>query len=115
LSRALVRRFNNAGADDTVLSKDTRRRRYERGGPISDATARGDHFHVVRLMTPSALMAATRCRRRRGSRRRRRRRRRGFLRRGAADVAGRPQALLKLQQLAHEIQIGTDDWTYVFH
>lgn len=41
---------------------------------------------------------------------------RGLLgRAGAADTAGRSQALLKLQQLTHEIQIRTDDRTCVLH
>lgn len=87
--------------------------------PISDAAAGRDNFLAggIGLVTPSALVATT-CRRRRcrcRRRRRRRRCRRGFVVRRANDVAGRPQTLLELKKLTHEVQIRTDDRTRVLH
>lgn len=90
-----------------------------REGPVSDAAAGGDYLLAVRLMTPSALVTATRrrrrCRRRRRRRRWRCRRRRGLLRCGVGDITWRPQALLELQQLTHEVQVRADDRTRVLH
>lgn len=74
-------------------------RKETRENLASDAAAGGDLF-AVGLVTPPALVTA----------------RRGLLRRsGAANAAGRPQALLQLQQLAHEVQVRADDRARILH
>lgn len=96
----------------TIRSVLSKKKKIRETVPVSDATTGGDHLFTIRLMTPPALMTATcRCRRCR----RRRCRRFGIFRRRVDDIAGRPQTLLEFQQLTHEVQIRTDDWTRALH
>lgn len=93
-------------------SRKNQKKKIRETVPVSNATTGGDHLFTIRLVTPPALMTATcRCRRCR----RRRCCRYGIFRSRVDDIAGRPQTLLELQQLTHEVQIRTDDWTRALH
>lgn len=64
----------------------------------SDTAAAGD-FLVVLLVTPAILMAT----------------RRLLLWGVIIDSTGRPESLLELQQLSHEVEVRADDGTRVLH
>lgn len=60
-----LRRPDAVGVGDSVLSTKTKRRRRKRSPPVSNAATGSDHFLAVGLVTPPALVTATRrrCRR----------------------------------------------------
>ena len=93
LSLSLSLLFSVFANPPLELERDNRRLVISLG---SDAAA-GSDLLVVLLMRPTTLVATLR-----------------FLR-GGSHTAGRPQTLLELQQLPHEVQVRADDWPRVLH